>query len=148
MLREAAVGYWASVTPLQLPADLSTIDPAQLVISLRIGDNGQGAPLPSRRLAVLRLKVIGSYLPTLLPQGGGWVVQACWTIFNGICLACCGLHTWNTWPNVGDSISVGASKRARLSAAPDTYVSDLLLKSAVFAGRQLQGGWGREQRTW
>ncbi|GAB4820336.1 hypothetical protein N2152v2_007382 [Parachlorella kessleri] len=72
MLREAAVGYWASVTPLQLPADLSTIDPAQLVISLRIGDSAQGA-----------------------------------------------------------------SKRARLSAAPDTYVTDLLVRSTAFTSQQL-----------
>ncbi len=53
MLVAAAVGYWACVTPLQLPADLSSLDPSQLVISLRIRDNGSGARLAGLRAVVL-----------------------------------------------------------------------------------------------
>lgn len=42
----AAVGYWASVTPLALPADPAAMDPSQLVIALRIGEGGPGKRPP------------------------------------------------------------------------------------------------------
>jgi hypothetical protein len=48
MLVAAAVGYWTTVTPLPLPLDATSMDPSQLVISLRIGEHGAGEePCPA-----------------------------------------------------------------------------------------------------
>lgn len=132
LLQAAAVAYWAAVTPLPDGAGAraeggAALDPAQLVVALRIGDgpsaaggwhNGQGrtlcctkpAPRPQRRGAGM-------------PSGGcRCCVQHTFGALLGLRVLMCCL---SRPPRVG---AQAAAKRARLAQGPhDSYVAGLLL---------------------
>ncbi|EFN52609.1 hypothetical protein CHLNCDRAFT_138668 [Chlorella variabilis] len=114
LLRAAAVAYWAAVTPAPEPGSGSAagLDPADMVVALRIGDGGGGAaaaagarlplapmpaPMPALLLALLGLLLL--LLPVLLLL----LLHGC----------------------------AAAAKRARVSKGQVSYVAGLLLAACV-----------------